>query len=363
MTILHLLDSMAYADGCARVVSFLAREQVRSGYTVHVVAGGGDAGELFAPSVLAPELLAELGHRGRSTAGFIRGVRTLHALLRAIRPDIVHAHHYYAANIAALAMHLRRARLVQTVHGSIGCGGMLPHHPGGRIIAVSNATRVSILRCSPRIGDRITVVHNGVEFPGLDADFSASPPYRQALERKPGTRAIAFVGRFVEQKGWRVLLDALALLPAQDLLLLAAGAGPDDAALRAILAERGIPHVLFGELRDVRPVLELADILAFPSLPIEGFPTVLLEAGLCDTAVVASNTDGVPELVTDGTSGLLFPPGDARALAEALRRMMTDDALRSACGRTLGALVRERFTVRRMADATAAVYAAALGRD
>jgi glycosyltransferase involved in cell wall biosynthesis len=104
-------------------------------------------------------------------------------------------------------------------------------------------------------------------------------------------------------------------------------------------------------------VLELADVLAFPSLPIEGLPTVLVEAGRCGVAVVASDIDGVPEIVEHDATGLLVPPGDPAALAAALERYLGDKALREACGAALAASLRGRFTVPRMAEEYAALYA------
>jgi glycosyltransferase involved in cell wall biosynthesis len=89
----------------------------------------------------------------------------------------------------------------------------------------------------------------------------------------------------------------------------------------------------------------------------EGFPLVVPEAMLVGLAIVASDVGSVPEAVHDNETGLLVPPGDAQALADALRRLLADEATRSALGERGRALARERFTAAAMARAFEALYA------
>jgi glycosyltransferase involved in cell wall biosynthesis len=143
------------------------------------------------------------------------------------------------------------------------------------------------------------------------------------------------------QKGHAVLLEALTRLspPASPPRLALVGDGDLRPALEARARELGIAdRVLFlGVRSDVPDLMRAADLLALPSLH-EGFGLVLAEAMACALPVVGSDTGPVPEIVENGRSGILFPPGDAAALAAALARLIDSPGLRAA----LGAQGRER---------------------
>jgi glycosyltransferase involved in cell wall biosynthesis len=357
--ILHVVDSFGITDGCARVVQELAIEQQRRGDRVRVLAGCGEGAHLLQGSGVTFDVLPVLGHRRRSVTSMLRGVVAIRRFCAQWQADIIHAHHFYAANIAALAGY--RRRLVQTVHASLPCTGRLPHHPARQAIAVSDATRSAMLRCDPAVASRATVVYNGVRCPDCSGDTAPRENHAVVPEERPP--ALLFAGRFVEEKGWRVLIDAVARLPVADRPLLhVAGAGPDEPLLRQALADSSQPHVWHGETRGLHALFAAADVLVLPSLRMEGFPIVLLEAGLHATPVVASRTDGVPELIDDGRSGVLTPPGDSASLSAALLHVLQDRNRRRAYAAALAATVREKFTVERMTDGVDAVYAALFGQ-
>jgi glycosyltransferase involved in cell wall biosynthesis len=356
MKIVHLIDSFSYCDGCARVVFFLAREQKRRGHDASVIIGGGDAIALLESEGLRPLAMPSIGHRQRSARGFCEGILRLRAVLGSEKPDIVHAHHFYAANMARAALLARDSRLVQTVHANLPPGGRLPQHPARRLIAVSASTRDAIVQRLPGLAGRVDVVYNAVEFPGFERETRDNAGFSSCMSRRKGRFLVAFIGRFVDVKGWRVLIRALESLKERIPILLAlAGAGEEESELKEELARARIDHELLGLLRDVKPLLEEADLLAFPSLRMEGFPIVLLEAGLAGTPVVASNTDGVPEIVEHERSGFLVPPGSAVALADAIERLR-EEAFRRALGEALRLRVEAEFTIGRMAEGVERTY-------
>ncbi|MBL0174852.1 MAG: glycosyltransferase [Ignavibacteria bacterium] len=120
-------------------------------------------------------------------------------------------------------------------------------------------------------------------------------------------------------------------------------------------------RVFFGSVPNVRPLLEAADVLVVPSLRMEGLPMLLVEAGLAGAAVIASRTDGIPEIIDDGVHGMLVPPGDVDALATALSRMLQDQALRVRLASKLRERVLAEFTVEEMTERTLQVYGARRG--
>ena len=190
----------------------------------------------------------------------------------------------------------------------------------------------------PGAKPKVTIIHCGVD-PATFAlvDRSTDGPLR-----------IVAVGTLHEVKGQIHLIEACRLLTARgvDARCRFIGDGPDREALQARIDGYGLSDrvVLAGRMTtdDVARELADADVLVAPSVPTkggkrEGIPVVLMEAMATGLPVVASDLSGIPELVTDGLSGLLVPPGDAAALADALATLAADPAMR----RRLGAAGRD----------------------
>jgi glycosyltransferase involved in cell wall biosynthesis len=139
------------------------------------------------------------------------------------------------------------------------------------------------------------------------------------------------------------LLDAAARLPA-DVRVRLAGSGRLERAVRARVVTEGLPVDVLGPLPPDRVAVELqaAAVAVLPALWWENCPMAVLEAAAQGVPVVAAAVGGVPELVDDGTTGLLVPPGDAAALAGALTRLLSDPAEAERLGRAGWARVRSR---------------------
>lgn len=198
--------------------------------------------------------------------------------------------------------------------------------------------------------DKSCVIHNGVDVAALRR--AADPEAARAdLGLPAGARVVSMVGEVGPRKDQATFLRAIArrrrLDAAVGVVFLIAGAGPPDEEdrLRALTAELGLDDGTVRRLgfRDDAPsLLALSDVVVLPSRQ-EGFPNTLLEAMALGTAVVATPVDGVPELVADGVDGLLVPVGDEMALADALTRLLTDDALRRRLGAAAAATAHDRF--------------------
>jgi starch synthase len=232
------------------------------------------------------------------------------------------------------------------------------------VIAVSNGMKSDILVTYPEVPpDRVHVIHNGI-----DASLYRPDPGREVLERygiDPGRPSVVFVGRVTRQKGLPVLLRAAQRLDAAAQLVLCAGQA-DTAELQdevTVLVERlraGRDGVILipGMLAktEVIQILSNATVFVCPS-EYEPLGIVNLEAMACGCAVVASAVGGIPEVVADGVTGLLVPPGDEASLAEAVNAVIREPGRATA----LGARGRERavaeFSWDRIAGETAGLYA------
>lgn len=169
-----------------------------------------------------------------------------------------------------------------------------------------------------------------------------------SLGLAPTTPLNLTVARFSEQKGHRLLIDAMPAILAScpQARFVWVGEGPLVAELRAIVRVRGLaPAVCFlGRRDDVPALLATADVLVQPSL-FEGLPLVVLEAGAAGLPVVATPDIGAVELVQDGVTGLLVPHRDPAAVARALDRLLADPSLGHELGGNMRREVEQRWSV------------------
>jgi len=188
----------------------------------------------------------------------------------------------------------------------------------------------------------------------------------EALESlgRPAPPVIGCVASLAPHKGQAVLLRAVDYLrPDRPLpTLVFVGDGPERAALEALAAERSrAARILFlGERRDARCLLPAFDVLVIPSLGREGFGLAAIEAMDAAVPVVASRVGGLPEVVDDGRTGLLVPPGEPAALAAAVGSLLDRPELRHAMGAEGRRQVAERFRTAGLAERIENLYEEAI---
>jgi colanic acid/amylovoran biosynthesis glycosyltransferase len=276
--------------------------------------------------------------------------------LRALNARLVHAHF---GRGGALALPIARSLgvpLVVHFHGGDATKdkhyrrGMMPtiyqqrlaelQREAALIICVSDFIRDRLLaRGFPP--EKLLVHHYGIEIGAERAEASA----------KTGQPYLLFAGRFVEKKGIGVLLDAMRMLETEgrDIRLLLVGDGPAAGEVRQAAA--GLKNVSFsGWLPnpELRGLMHCALAVCVPSVEAadgdaEGLPNVVLEAMAEGTPVVGSRHAGIAEAVADGRTGLLMPPGDASALAAALRQLIDAPEVARVMGTQARQVALDRF--------------------
>jgi len=278
------------------------------------------------------------------------------AALRTIRAlndesfDVVHVHEPLAPGPPMTSVLMHAAPVVGTFHAagrsaSYQVFGWFVRWVAERIDrkVVVSKDALELVRSS--IPGEYDILFNGVE---IDAIASALPT--------PTTQpTIFFCGRHEERKGLAVLLEAFRSLPA-DARLWIASDGPDTARLKAAAA--GDDRITWlGRISDAEKFSRLrgAHVFCAPSLHGESFGVVLIEAMAAGTAVVASGLDGYRNVATDGENALLVPPGDADALASALKAVLYDEALAAAL-REAGSQRARDFSMSRLAAEYVAIY-------
>lgn len=186
----------------------------------------------------------------------------------------------------------------------------------------------------------------------------APESFARVHRQEPARPTIVTVGRLVTRKGHEILIDALSLVRERiaDAELVIVGDGPCRAALEHAAHAAGIAHAVrfAGTIHPTHAALGQASVFAFPSL-VEPQGLAVLEAFAAGVPVVASRTGGIPEMIVDGVEGLLVEPGDSRALAAALVRMLSDPPFARAC--TERARLRlQTFHVAHLTDAYMQIY-------
>lgn len=281
----------------------------------------------------------------------------LYRLFRREKPDVVHSHLYaskYAQPAAVLAGVPRRVHTVHNMAEQEAKGparrlnGILFRRFGVVPAALSETVRETIVTTYRLPPDRVPVVPNGI---GL----SRCVPKTDYAPGK-GLR-ILHIGRFSEQKNHKNLLEGFRLFHAAhpDSTLWLVGEGNGKAAAEQWVKDNYLSEcVAFLGLReDVFPLLAQADLFLLPSL-WEGAPMTLIEAMAAGLPVIASPVGGVPDMLTDGETGL-FCGTDASSIAAALARMADDPALRERCGKA-GRASAARFSAEAMASGYLKVY-------
>ncbi|KZZ84250.1 glycosyltransferase family 4 protein [Bacillus sp. SJS] len=179
--------------------------------------------------------------------------------------------------------------------------------------------------------EQLKVMHYGFNIPAFDSGLNQ----KTDVTKPEGKKVIMFSGRLVELKGVHYLLEALAKLMERNKDWICWIAGDGDKKGELVIQSKVLSlgdHVKFLGVRDDLPaLLKQTDIFVLPSL-IENQPLSLIEAQLAGNAIAASNAGGLPEMVEDGVTGLLFPAGDSDKLTDVLLDMVTDDELRTRLG-------------------------------
>lgn len=295
----------------------------------------------------------------------------LNRLIRRLGPDIIQAHDPHGVAMAGMALQLgaatrwregRRApALVATrrvdFHLKPNSFSRWKYRQVDCFIAASEAIRQMLIGDGVQ-ADRVVTVHEGIDADRIDATPAVN--VHELLWLPHGAPLIGNVAALVPHKGQRYFIEAAHLVVQKipDARFVILGEGELREHLEHLVREHHLEkHMLLPGFRtDVVGCIKGFDLFVMSSVT-EGLGTSLLDAMACRRAIVGTRTGGIPEVVDEGTTGLLVEPRDARHLAEAIVRLLQDASLRNQMAEAGYARVRERFTVERMVAETAAVYA------
>jgi len=297
-------------------------------------------------------------------AGDVRALLRLRRLMRARGVALVHTHSSADSWLGALAARSLGLPVVRSRHVSIPISrrGALVYRLAHRVVTSGEAVRAIVIGAGIPAA-RVASIPAGVDTRRFHAGVSGRA-VREEFGLAGGRPVVGLVANVRGSKGHNVFLEAartvLRDVPDARFLIVGDGVGFDE--VRRRVRDAGLePHVIMtGFRRDVPEVMAALDVLVLPSVKSEAASQVIPQAFAVGTPVVASTVGGSPELVRDGETGHLVPPGDAGALAAAIVALLREPAAARAMARSGQAMVQARLTLDAAMERTTAVYRALL---
>ena len=302
---------------------------------------------------LAPKTEMDLGAAWR-----------LSRLIKQLHPAVIHAHDPHGVAMAALALsmstELDKPPLIASrrvdFHIKGNAFSRWKYRQVDCFICASDAIR-AMLVADGIPAHRVVTVHEGIDLARVEVAPAAN--LHEELWLPHNAPIVGNVAALVPHKGQRHLIEAAAIVvkTVPDARFVLAGEGELRPALEKQIRDHHLEkHVFLTGFRpDVLSVHKAFDVFVMSSVT-EGLGTSLLDAMACGKPIVATAAGGMPEVVDDGRTGLLVPPRDHQAMADAIVSLLTDERARQALGAAGAARVRERFSAERMVQDTLAIY-------
>jgi glycosyltransferase involved in cell wall biosynthesis len=344
MRILHLINHCGKANGNVNVAVDMAFTQARNGHDVGFACSGGDYVTLLESAGVKFYTVVE---PHRNLRQFLQANLQLRRAIKAFRPDVIHLH-MVAQSVLIQPYRLAGYKVVTTVHNefdrSVWLMGLAT-----RIVTVSQAGYEAMIRRGFK-RDRVRIVLNGsVGSPRLPQTFSAAQLCHPAIMTIAGMHP---------RKGIIDLLRAFKIVHSQFLEthLYLLGEGPCQSEYEALAIELGLSECahFLGYRDDPREFLFASDIFVLASHADPG-PLVIAEARNASCAIVATNVDGIPEMLDRGAAGILVPPKQPEALAAAIIGLLADDTRLQEYAAAAKHNV-ERFTILRVCKEMDEIY-------
>lgn len=317
-----------------------------------------------------PPLCVEARRLGLATVTFDAPGKLSRAAVSLLRDfieqhkiDILHTHGYKTDILGVLATRGTGCRLLSTPHGwSTGAGFKVQVYEAldrvsfawcDRIAPLSEDLMAGLQRL-PWAAKRARLIRNGVDLGEVTGSNAVADEV--AMIRRHGGAVVGYIGQLIARKRLDTLVEAVAQLGSNVHLVLV-GDGDASSDLRGRAERLGIAErTHFAGFRaDRLDWLRGFDLFAMPS-SLEGIPRCLMESMAAGVPIVASDIEGNRALVMPEATGLLFPVGDATALAHALNRLLSDSQLRQQMAEAAFSKVNETFSAERMAREYLSLY-------
>lgn len=287
-----------------------------------------------------------------------RWLLSIISLIKKRKIDLMHAHEFAMNVYGSMASAMTGIPIVTTVHGKNYYWEKWRRRLAYRfaskqstMIAVSEDIRKFLIDKVGVKSGRVITIYNGIDTEAYFPDSQLRNSIRQKLRISETQAVIGTVGSLFAVKGHTYLLKAASIVTKTypESVFLIAGGGDLLGQLRVEANQLGIGNnvIFLGPREDIPALLQDMDIFILPSLS-EGLPLSVLEAMACAKPVVATDVGGIPEVIVDGQSGLLVPPGNSQALAEKILELLKNRSLADKLGNAGSLRVRKDFSFENM---------------
>jgi glycosyltransferase involved in cell wall biosynthesis len=361
--ILHIVEDLS-VGGLEKVLASIVLSLDKSKYDVQVwcLARGGDiAQELIEKGISVRILKMESYYNPLN-------IVCLGLAMNRERFQLIHTHGYFAGTFGRLAAILARIPVVIAhVHSTdYGYGKrnlMIERFLSyftDRIICISHAVEMFVTVNEGIRSEKTCLIYNGVVPPDHLLNDQLRKNMRVSLGLDVEAIVIAIVASLTANKGHGILLTAFkkAFRSHPLIRLLIVGDGPLrdqlETATRKLMMDQAV--VFTGIRQDVFSLLQTSDIFVLPSRDREGLGIALIEAMAVGLPVIGTNLGGIPEVIEDGENGFIVSPRSSEQLAEALKKLVNDQALRTNMGRRGRQIYEEKFTMPKMIKQIETLY-------
>jgi len=298
MNILFLVNELLQVCGVTKhlyhLIDGLQKNYPNNEY--FIMTGGGNAIQKF-QSLGVPVIINEnLRHETRSITGYLKGIKEVYSFVKRNDIQIIHSHHHYAASIASKAVKFTNTKTILTNHGLLPAVGRLNHFNADHIIAVNEHVIEYLINKKIKTKEEISLIRYGFTLP------VCKEKYNSQLKVISG-------GRFVHEKGFHLYIRAIANLDEEVrnfAKYYLAGSGPEEKYLMELNNNLKANIVFLGPVENFQEKLCESHIFVNPTFSeAEGFPTVLIEAGLAKNLVLSSKFQGHGTILNTDNSILL----------------------------------------------------------
>ena len=349
--VIHIITSLNFG-GAERMLLDLVRGFSPDFFDVKVatVVRGGALVDDFRNAGIPTHVFEKKGKIGLGV------IWKLWRFLRREKPDIVHTHLFGGDTWGRIAAILARVPvIISTEHNTNFDEGWIKRKIKKflslftkKIVAVSAAVKNYSVSCDKIKEKKIVVIANGInldKFAGISEKEFGDPP------------VIGVIGRLEEQKGHQYLFEALNLIKTIPWTLWVVGDGSKKVELERLAKDLNLREriIFLGARKNIAEILSGIDIFVMPSI-WEGLGLAALEAAAAGKPIVASRVGGIPEIISDGETGVLVEPKNVKSLADGLERVLLGKVDAREMGSRAREMVKEKFSAERMVEAYEKLY-------
>ncbi|MBL7072330.1 MAG: glycosyltransferase family 4 protein [Candidatus Omnitrophica bacterium] len=340
----------------------LAKYLRKMGHEPVVVSSGGDLEELLQKAD-ARHIKMDLKTKAEFGFKVAKAILPLTRLVQKEGFDVIHAQTRVAQVAGGIVSKITRVPIVSTGHGFFKHERLfrkLFPFWGDKIIAISESVRGHLINDFHIDEKKITVVYNGIELDRfLRKNGKIDQNMRDKMSLDRDLTIVGAIGRLSSVKGYIYLIKAFKKVAEKNknARLLLVGEGDEKPKLEKEVKEAGLTNKVIFESKKMatEDYLSVMDIFCQPSIK-EGLGLALIEAMASGRACIGSNVGGIPEIIDDEIDGILVPPENPEALAEAITRLLSDAELKQTFSTRAPQKAQTKFSIEENARKTAEVY-------